>query len=230
MPFCNKCGKKLDEGDMFCSGCGVQVPTAVQNQGTSGSNQSNEKTDPAPGMSKAESISLLEKLASKYGSLERIQKEIKDIEQSIEKTTSYQAKQHSAFKFFWPYMVYSAIAAAVFAVLAFVVYPLFGVFIAAAYIVPIVLTIVGAVRARHLRERYNNELFNSESNRRRKKREDEERLSQLRSNESSLKKQLEQYDKIVPANMRSKSRLTMAKRMLEMDKVHSFEEAMKLKL
>lgn len=230
MPFCNKCGKKLDEGDMFCSGCGVQVPTAVQNQGTSGSNQSNEKTNPAPSMSKAESISLLEKLASKYGSLERTQKEIKDIEQSIEKTTSYQAKQHSAFKFFWPYMVYSAIAAAIFAVLAFVVYPLFVVFIAAAYIVPIVITIVGAVRARHLREKYNNELFNSESNRRRKKREDEERLSQLKSNESSLKKQLEQYDKIVPANMRSKSRLTMAKRMLEMDKVHSFEEAMKLKL
>ena len=230
MPFCNKCGKKLDESDMFCSVCGAKVYKAEQNQGTSGSNLSNESSDPASGMSKTESIALLEKLASKYGSLERTQKEIKDIEQSIEKTTSYQAKQHSAFKFFWPYMVYSAIAAAVFAVLAFVVYPLFGVFIAAAYIVPIVLTIVGAVRARHLRDKYNNELFNSETRRRRKKREDEERLSQLRSNESSLKKQLEQYDKIVPANMRSKSRLTMAKRMLEMDKVHSFEEAMKLKL
>ena len=127
-------------------------------------------------------------------------------------------------------MVYSAIAAAIFAVLAFVVFPLFSVFIAAAYIVPIVLTIVGAVRARHLRERYNNDLFNSETNRRRKKREDEERLSQLRSNEKSLKKQLEKYDEMVPVNMRNKSRLTMAKRMLEMDKVHSFEEAMKLKL
>lgn len=230
MPFCNKCGNKLDEGDVFCSVCGAKVSITAQSKGASGSSQSNDYPDPAPVMSKTESIALLEKLASKYGSLERTQKEIKDLEQAIEKTTTYQAKPYSAFRFFWPYMVYSAIAAAIFVVLAFVVFPLFSVFIAAAYIVPIVLTIVGAVRARRLRERYNNDLFNSETNRRRKKREDEERLSQLRSNEKSLKKQLEKYDEMVPVNMRNKSRLTMAKRMLEMDKVHSFEEAMKLKL
>ncbi|MBQ6016984.1 MAG: zinc-ribbon domain-containing protein [Clostridiales bacterium] len=230
MPFCYKCGTKLADEAMFCFNCGTKTVSAADNNDMPGNVQSNEKADTTsfPDMSKEESIALLDELALKYGSLERVRKEISELQHSIDSATNYQPKRVSAFSFFWPFMVYSAIAATICVFLAFLLYKLFGFFIFLAFALPIVLTIVGAVRAKNIRNNYINQTAISAYDRRKKKESDEERLSSLVSKERSLRIQLEKHNAIVPVNMRSKSKLIMAKRLLETGKADSFEEAMKL--
>ena len=228
MPFCHKCGTKLADDSVFCYSCGAKVVVFGESSEKTDNVQVSAAPKPVPAMSKEESIAFLEQLASKYNSLERVQKEIKELEQSISSAVNYRPRSVSAFRFFWPFMVYSAIASTICCFLAVLLYQLFGFFIFLAFALPVILTIVGAVRARAIRDQYNIDISNSAYQRRKKKEEDEVRLSSLHSKERSLRKQVEEHNDIVPVNMRSKNKLNMAKRLLEADKVTSFEEAMRL--
>ena len=58
--------------------------------------------------------------------------------------------------------------------------------------------------------------------------EDRERLDDLISSEKKMRAELALYDSIVPENMRNKSRMGYARKMLETDKAKTFEEAMHL--
>ncbi len=229
MPFCSKCGKQMKPDDVFCSGCGARLDVAVP----SSPEQSHQtpfsaETENLSVMSKEESIKLCDKLGTQYHSLERMQREMNEIVDSLNKNATYQPKQYSAFRFFWPYLIYGSVASTICYILALLIFPAAWFFLLACIILPIVFVIVGGVRARSLREACNRDAADNAYRRRLKAEEQKQRLNELTSSERALRTQLAKYNDVVTVNMRSKSRMGYAKKMLEADKARTFDEAMHL--
>ena len=182
-------------------------------------------------MSKEESIKLCDRLGNEYYSLQKMQSEINSINNFIRTEAFYQPKRYSAFRFFWPYLIYGAVSFSIcyfLALLSYFSFPLMCFFLIACFMLPIVFVIVGAVRSRILREQCNRDADNDAYRRRQKVEEESKRLEELISSEKELRAQLAGYDSIVPENMRNKSRMGYARKMLEADKAKTFEEAMHL--
>lgn len=227
MPFCPMCGNEIKAGELFCSGCGNRlsgtkdVPTyqALQTPDPSAS-----QTEDYSAMSKEESIKLTEQLGTKYHSLEKMQKEIKELTDSLNHSANYQTKRYSAFRFFWPYLVYAAVACTIFYYATGLTRSLF--FAPLILIVPVILIIVGAVRSRKMREECNYDAANYAVTRAQKMEEERKRLYELTAREARLRSQMDKYNGIVPVQMRNKSKMLYAKKMLETDKAGNFAEAM----
>ena len=106
MPFCSKCGNELNVEDIFCSKCGFKSDFNEDADAAAAQDTSVDR----PAMTKEESIALAEKLSKDYKTLERLNKDISDNETILSRPADYQFRPHSAFKFFWPYLIYAAIA------------------------------------------------------------------------------------------------------------------------
>lgn len=182
-------------------------------------------------MSKTEIIELCDMLGTKYYSLAKMQSEIDSISNSLRNDALYQPKRYSAFRFFWPFLIYGAVSFSICYILALLSYssfPLMCFLLIGCFVLPIVFVIVGGVRARILRAQCTRDAENNAYRRRVKMDEDRERLDDLISSEKKLRAELALYDSIVPENMRNKSRMGYARKMLETDKAKTFEEAMHL--
>ena len=122
-------------------------------------------------MSKEDSIALAERLTHEYKALEKLRTQISDNETILKRPVDGSYAQHAAFKFFWPYLIYAAVA---FWVLYFLfVFIASGTSSAGVLIVgmlclcsPVILLIVGGVKAFRSREEAN--AAESEAIRRRK--------------------------------------------------------------
>ena len=182
-------------------------------------------------LSKEESIKLCDRLGADYYSLAKMQSEINSLSNTSRNDALYQPKRYSAFRFFWPYLIYGAVSFSIcyfLALLSYLSFPLMIFFLIACFVLPIVFVIVGGVRARILRAQCTRDAEDNAYRRRVKMDEERERLDDLISSEKKLRAELALYDSIVPENMRNKSRMGYARKMLETDKAKTFEEAMHL--
>ena len=230
MPFCSKCGNELKVEDIFCSKCGFKSDF---NEDADAAAQDTSVDRPA--MTKEESIALAEKLSKDYKALERLNRDISDNETILSRPADYQFRPHSAFKFFWPYLIYAAVA---FWVLYFLfVFIASGTSSAGVLIVgmlclcsPVVLLIIGGVRAFRLREEAN--AAESEAIRRRKVDQEDmkKRTDELRLKRTVITKRLSEYNQIVPPNLRTSTRMEKSKVLIQTGKAEDFYDAIDYQL
>ena len=229
MPFCPMCGEEIKADDLFCPRCGSRLSDTgpvTPFQAPKTPDTSALPTEDFSAMSKEESIKLTEQLGAKYNSLEKLQNEIKELVNSLNHSANYQVKRYSAFRFFWPYLIYSAVACTICYILTGLTGSLF--FLPGVVVLPVILIIVGAVKSRNMREASNYDAANYAVTRAQKTEEEKKRLRELTAKEAKLRSQLDKYNGIVPAQMRNKSKMLYAKKMLEMDKASNFAEAMNM--
>lgn len=230
MPFCSKCGNELNVEDIFCSKCGFRSDF---NEDADAAAQDTSVNRPA--MTKEESIALAEKLSKDYKALERLNKDISDNETILSRPADYQFRPHSAFKFFWPYLIYAAIA---FWILYFLfVFIASGTSSAGVLIVgmlclcsPVILLIVGGVKAFRSREEAN--AAESEAIRRRKVDNEnlKKRTDELRLKRTVITKRLSDYNQIVPPALRTSTRMEKSRVLIQTGKAEDFYDAIDFQL
>lgn len=240
MPFCNKCGTRIEIDDIFCPECGARVGGADASYSPAPSvaefseDQSEPLTpaSPIPSMTKEESIELAEKLKKEYNNLEKIQKEIDENQEIISKPVT-PAKRHSAFKYFWPYLVSSVIVGnagwitGLFVVAATRSGELYSTFAVGGVVLAIVLIIIGAVTSKSRRNELNANAQRAERDRHRRQQVLTEKNKELRTRYTSTKKRLEQYNGIVPREYRDARHMDRVRILLQTGKAENFAEAIK---
>ena len=233
MPFCSKCGIELNAGDVFCSKCGFKVFTGVETEQLSSSADLN--TSEKLVLTREESIALADKLSREYKEYERLNQEINDNERTLNRPSDYTFRPHAAFKFFWPFLIYAVIAFWFFYFLFLFIASggsssaavIFAVLCLGA---PVVLLIIGGIRATRLRDEYN--AAESESIRTRKKNEHDlkKRTDELRSKRTVVKRRLDQYNNVVPSAFRTSSRMEKVRILIQSGKAEDFYEAMDMQI
>lgn len=221
MAVCVNCGAELYAGDVFCRSCGAKnelPPVAVP------------QADPmpfVPAMSKEESIALAEKLSDLYKSYEKIQKEIEDNKTQISRSDSGPVKQHAAFKFFWPFLIYAVIALNVFYFLAQISSSTGTVltFLFLALASPVGLLIFGGVTSVRKRDALNQSALEAAHNRRKHMDDLKKETSMLETKRSQKAKELKEYDYLVPATLRNSSSMAKAALILRSNKAEDFNQA-----
>ena len=231
MPFCSKCGNELNVEDIFCSKCGFKSDFNEDADVAAAQDTSVDR----PAMTKEESIALAEKLSKDYKTLERLNKDISDNETILSRPADYQFRPHSAFKFFWPYLIYAAIA---FWILYFLfVFIASGTSSAGVLIVgmlclcsPVILLIVGGVKAFRSREEAN--AAESEEIRRRKVDNEnlKKRTDELRLKRTVITKRLSDYNQIVPPALRTSTRMEKSRVLIQTGKAEDFYDAIDFQL
>ena len=231
MPFCSKCGNELNVEDIFCSKCGFKSDFNEDADAAAAQDTSVDR----PAMTKEESIALAEKLSKDYKALERLNKDISDNETILSRPADYQFRPHSAFKFFWPYLIYAAIA---FWILYFLfIFIASGTSSAGVLIVgmlclcsPFILLIVGGVKAFRSREEAN--AAESEEIRRRKVDNEnlKKRTDELRLKRTVITKRLSDYNQIVPPALRTSTRMEKSRVLIQTGKAEDFYDAIDFQL
>ena len=215
--FCNKCGNELDFNAAFCNQCGAPV----------------EKDD-QPEMSVEESIAFADKLKTRYAQVEKLEREVTDNEKRIASPLNLNFRQYSFFRFYWKFLVFAAIA---FFVLDFIT-----IIVAASgasdggaifmliltFGVPIGILIAGIFVAAKRRdeENYAISLGNEDVKQQRKKLE--EKTAELKNTLNARKRDLKQFDDMVPAQYRKSSSMAQVKALLVSGKASSFRDAFRL--
>ena len=165
MAICVNCGTELTGEDVFCPKCGAKnvIATDAVSEATA--------VAAAPEMTKEESIAFAEKAVTLYKNYERLKKEIDDNRSQLSKPgPDGVVKRYSAFRFFWPYLIYAAVALNVFYFFAQLSSRSYGMamfMLLAALVVPVVLLIVGGVSARRKRDASNELAVRAVNDRRR---------------------------------------------------------------
>lgn len=232
MPFCNKCGLELSSEDVFCPGCGNKVESIVGivNAGAASPIRPSAPSTQTSSMTKDESMELAEKLKKEYNSLEKIQKEIDENNVIISRPAS-PVKRHSAFKFFWPYLVGSVIAVNAGWILGFILMIAFNaadtltVFTIIGLILAIVLLIVGGTSSKNQRDSLNYNAELAAKGRYKRQKELTERNTELKTRYTATKKRLEQYNDLVPREFRTPRHMERVKILLQSGKANNFSEA-----
>lgn len=181
-------------------------------------------------MTKDESIALAEKLKKSYANLDALKDQIKNNEAQINSRSSTSIRGHSYFKFYWPWLV---IAAVLFILIGFIHKSFFRysandvqyTFMALKYIIPIVALIAGAFVAGVKKENDSNQVLAAE-------RSAEEAVEKLRTaNEDNrkqierIRRELEEYNTLVPSKARTKTTMSKVASMLKTGKAEDFEDA-----
>ena len=224
MRYCINCHAQLTDEDVFCMKCGTKVEVAER-------------------LSADESIALAKSLEQKYEQWGTLKDEIDELERELPR---YQlpAKpvRYSAFKFFWPFLIYSQIAQLVVCVIFIVV--LFSSGSASRYLddtdsLKTIMTffallatgatlIIGGIYAGKKRDRKNSELIASENSVLDKKHKIESRLIELKSRRSILEQELRQYNGWIPVSMRSAFYIKRARSYIENGEASDLYEAVML--
>jgi hypothetical protein len=201
------------------------------------------KVEVAERLSADESIALAKSLEQKYEQWGTLKDEIDELERELPR---YQlpAKpvRYSAFKFFWPFLIYSQIAQLVVCVIFIVV--LFSSGSASRYLddtdsLKTIMTffallatgatlIIGGIYAGKKRDRKNSELIASENSVLDKKHKIESRLIELKSRRSMLEQELRQYNGWIPVSMRSAFYIKRARSYIENGEASDLYEAVML--
>ncbi|MBR3277539.1 MAG: zinc ribbon domain-containing protein [Lachnospiraceae bacterium] len=221
MPFCSKCGSRLDDGDVFCAKCGSKYEADI------------EASPAVPAMTKEESIALAEKLSKEYGELEKIRKEIND-NKTITSQPLPTPKYHAAFKFFWPYLVTAVVTVNVIVIIGFFITMATGssdAYYAASVVAVIAMAIIliaGGKIATGKRDALNERVNADVQFRRKKQRSLTEKTSELQSLYTARKNALEKYNDLVPLVYRNSRHMDRVKLLIQTDRASGFYDAFTL--
>ena len=184
-------------------------------------------------LTKEESIELASFLADKYRELETKEAEYinnKEILDNIPEDDK--VPRHSAFKFFWPYLIIASIAEAVVYTMCFLSSFVVKSDLANSMISFILILITwpaivifGAIRAKFKRREYNNGVDLKIHSNQRQRAECQQNLKRLEKELVHIEDETREYEDIVPSTMRSFDCMQTVKRTLETGMAENFEEA-----
>ena len=226
MAICLNCGTELTGEDVFCPKCGAKnvIATDAVSEATA--------VAAAPEMTKEESIAFAEKAVTLYKNYERLKKEIDDNRSQLSKPgPDGMVKQYSAFRFFWPYLIYAAVALNVFYFFAQLSSRSYGMamfMLLAALVVPVVLLIVGGVSARRKRDASNELAVRAVNDRRRHLDELKKETSMLETKRIKMAAELKEYEAIIPASLRNSSSMSKAIILLKSNKAETIYQAIEM--
>lgn len=181
-------------------------------------------------MTKEGSIALASKLSQDYKTLERIKKQIKDNEAAIGKPVETRYKKYSWFRFFWPFLIYAflSIFAFTFIALLFLKSPALNFFIALEYIGPIVILIIGGVRAVKKRDELNGAASQAVTQRLKHVDQLKKDTEDLRLKLTSLNHNVSMMESSIPEEFRTAAQMEKVRLLMEAGKAESFEEAFEI--
>ena len=214
MPFCSKCGAEILSNELFCANCGAETGYS----------------EPViPQMTKEESIAFADKLIAEYKKLEKITQEIEENEHQMNRPVESYPKQHAAFKYFWPFLIYAAVSFTGFYILA----GLFGRSSAGLTMVLLLLAlasipfflIYGGVRARRIRDELNAAEISFLNNKKEHLLELKKETSILQTKKRTMQKEIKEYEAMLPASLRSSSQISRAKILIQSGKAEDFADA-----
>lgn len=216
--FCNKCGNELDFDAAFCNICGTPV----------------ERDDKTSDLSVEESIALADKLKTRYAQVEKLEREVADNERKIAGPLNITRGEYSFFRFYWKFLVFAAIA---FFVLDFIT-----IIVAASsssdggaiamlilmFLAPIGILIAGIFVAGNRRRIENEALAAGNDRVVQQRRELEEKTAELKRTLNTRKRDLDQFNDLVPPKFRKSSSMAQVKTLLAANKASNFMEAFRL--
>lgn len=213
MPFCSKCGAELLPNDLFCAKCGAQ----------------NDISEPViPQMTKEESLAFADKLIAEYRKLEKLDAEIEENNRQIARPIEDYPKQHAAFKYFWPFLIYAAVS---FTVLYFFA-QLFGRSLGLAVILLLLalasiptFLIIGGVRAVRIRNELNAAEVSFLNNKKDHLIELKKENSVLQTKRGKVVRELKEYENMLPPSLRSSAQISKAKIFIQSGKAEDFADA-----
>lgn len=209
--YCNKCGNQLDFDAAFCNICGTPV----------------ERDDQTSDLSVEESIALADKLKTRYAQLEKLEREVADNEKRIAGPLNLNYRQFSFFRFYWKFLVFAVISFYVMLIIM-VATDFNGIVTFLTIAAPLGFIITGIFLAikRRNEENYAISLGNEEVRQQRKKLE--EKTSELKKTLNARRKDITEFNDIVPAQFRKSSSMAQVKALLVAGKVSNLMEAFRL--
>ena len=226
MRYCINCHALLSEEDVFCKKCGTKVEYAEK-------------------LSSEESIALANELERKYSELHSIKSELDQCQKDLPRYQLPDKRpRYSAFRFFWPFLIYSQIAELVVGIIFIVILVngllsgrmsteydtdslktvmMFFMLVAAAATV-----IFGGVYATRKRDRLNAKLAEDELPLMQKKSNIISRIGELNNMKSHLEYELKQYNSWIPVTLRNPSGIRKARSYIESGEAKDLYEAVML--
>lgn len=225
MPFCDKCGISLTSDDLFCPKCGnkINIKPVAEEPAAAVS---------VPRISKEESIDLANKLIPSYDALEQLKAEIQEKE-AVFTAPLPTAPRHSAFKFFWPFIIV-AFAAYVIATLIFFALNVFSeTREAATYIGGFVGLVAaaailagGGAYAKSKRDKLNNIEAAKVYTLRQKNEVLKKETSELKTRCSALKKSISKDEAAIPVRHRNKASMEKALALVQSGRAENLYDAL----
>ena len=220
MRYCIKCRAVLRETDDFCRNCGTKVGVAEQ-------------------LTAEDSIALAQKLESKYRLLRESEEELADCEKELKRlgpATFKSAPRYSAFRFFWPSLIFSQLAGGGAAIVVLLIAVACGidsdgleaiesplkliiVLVAGVYL------IIASIFARKKRDRLNAKIIEDENYQRERRRTLETRIIKIQSDIAYKEQDLRQYDNWIPDRMRNAESIRQARLRIESGELNNLYEA-----
>ena len=223
MALCVNCGSELTGDDVFCPKCGTRNEIANDVVSEAAAEYA------VPEMTKEESIAFAEKASTLYKNYERIKKEIEENKSQLSRPgPDGEVKYYSAFRFFWPYLIYAAVALNVlyfFAQLSVRATGLALLLLAAALIVPVVLLIVGGVNARRMRDSSNALAVRAVNDRKRHLEELKKETSVLETKRVKMAAELKEFEALIPLSHRNSTSMSKVSLLLKSNKAETFTQA-----
>ena len=216
MRICINCNAELKDDDLFCKRCGLKVEDRLSLEA---------------------SISLASELEKRFAERSRIKREISDLEhESLRYQLPSKRPRYSAFRFFWPFLIYSQLA--VFGVAIILIIVLFAgsldrfdsdeikiLMYIFGFMAEGVTLIIGAVVARIKRDRLNAKLEEEEQVVVNKQRNIEVKIAELRGQLRNYDYNTQDLEKRVPAFMRTEQSMRKIRNLLESGEAEDFEQA-----
>ena len=236
MPYCEKCGSELSKEDLFCPMCGTkneyindvvsEAPAEAEAAAVT------EAEAAASEMTKEESIAFAEKLGDLYKSYERLKKEIEDNKSQLSKNRDTgMTKTYSAFRFFWPYLIYAAVSLEVCYFIGSLLSNSTGLalfFMLGALVLPIVFLAVGGTRARRLRDESNRSAIEAAQNRRKHMDDLKSETAALDRKAAKKAAEIKTYDSMIPLAFRNSASMAKTVLLLRSNKAETFTEAIEM--
>ena len=234
MAYCRKCGTQLKDEDVFCYMCGQSIDRGESLPKGDSFDEDGTPILAVPSMTKEESINLAEKLKTEYGAIEKLQRDISDNETVLKRPVNPSGRRHSAFKFFWPFLI--------FAYLALNVIYIGGVLISASnsdeggmiaslflgLAAAAGLLIFGGVRAGRKRDRLNQEIADVEYQMRKRQNDLVNRNNELKTKLTIKKREVSQYTSMIPSKFRTKQYMDRVLMLLQTGRAESFADAINM--
>ena len=213
--FCNKWGNELTTDSDFCNKCGAPI----------------ERFADEPERTLEESITFAEKFKTRYKTIERLEHEIADNEATIARPVRQTAGQYSFFRFYWKYLIFAVVSFFVCDLIALIFSSSEGAlyfFFAMMFISPIVILIVGAVRAGNRRIEENNAILSGNQRALQQRKDLIERTSSLKKDLASHKRALEKDEYQIPTSLRKASSMTQILMLLRSGKASNLTDAYRI--
>ena len=220
MAYCRKCGAQLKDDDVFCLACGETIDR-----------EANMASLPA---TKEESISVAEKLKDEYASVEKLLKEINENETILSRPVYYEDRRHTAFRYFWPFLIIAFVAFYVVCFIGTVICVLINdsggmvlVFFISLAVVAGIL-VYGGSYAGKKRDRKNKELSDDEYLKKKRYKELVERTNELKIKYNNRISEFSGYHQFVPYQFRTKQHMERVIFLLAANRAENFSEAIRL--